>query len=304
MLLYVLFMLPLLALGWSLHLWNPFGSGIVSSNGPVAPKTRKSISHQASSDPHQDVLLENAQWYDDDGEPLFYSAWRACVQDGHPTPEPTERSKITIYGARVACWPSSGGVWIKHADLVELDFMGVNRLRNTLRQFNQTAEDEFCTKLKLVGADWWQLPPPFDEQRGHLGREQYACATLEDCIEPDFQNRFFLAWPETITTACYVPKEDAVRVGGELLGGYRNAMNMEERCDVINSLGGKICYCREECPEIEYLDWSFRNPGPDGCSNYPLRDPKEMDEDFDPKPSKDVLRWANKYCERNGWKRA
>ncbi|OAL46674.1 hypothetical protein IQ07DRAFT_477131, partial [Pyrenochaeta sp. DS3sAY3a] len=100
------------------------------------------ISHQAAADPNQDILLDDQLWFDENGTPLFYGAWRA--KPGKASPEPTARSVVSIQKARVACWPSSGGIWIKHADLVDLDFLRLDRFVDTPRQFNQTAEDEFC----------------------------------------------------------------------------------------------------------------------------------------------------------------
>ena len=155
--------------GFSWRLWNPLRSK-PPSKSTIVPASRD-ISKQAAADTHQDVLIDNTQWYDIDGIPLFYSAWRVREGEGRLRPEPTMRSAIMEHGARVACWPSSGGVWIKAADIVDLDFLGLDRLSDTARQFNQTSEDEFCTILTMVGASWWPIPPPFEEQRGHLGKE-------------------------------------------------------------------------------------------------------------------------------------
>ncbi|KAH7377890.1 hypothetical protein BKA66DRAFT_380271, partial [Pyrenochaeta sp. MPI-SDFR-AT-0127] len=105
-------------------------------------ENHKRISHRAASDPHQDILLDKQPWFDTRGTPLFYAAWRA--KPGTLSPEPTARSTISKHKARVACWPESGGIWIKHADLIELDFLGLDRFADTPLQFNQTAEGEFC----------------------------------------------------------------------------------------------------------------------------------------------------------------
>lgn len=258
------------------------------------------ISHQAASDPQQDILSDNTAWYDTDGTPLFYSAWR--VKPGRFTPEPTARSTPLKHGARVACWPSSGGIWIKHADVVDLEFLGLDRFDSTPRQFNQTAEDEFCSTLKMVGAEWWQLPPDF-KRRGHLGKEQYGCETLESCFTPDVRNEFLLAWPETFMTVCYVPIALVEERGDESLGGYRNALTMEERCRVIMRLGGEVCRCKAECPELEYLDWSFRDPGEFGCDTPPIVVDLDVVERFDPPLTQEVFAWARDFCKRNGWKK-
>ncbi|OAK98907.1 hypothetical protein IQ06DRAFT_202571, partial [Phaeosphaeriaceae sp. SRC1lsM3a] len=106
-------------------------------------KPVKRLSHQSASDPHQDVLSNNAKWYNEAGTPLFYSACRSDPNTALPS-EPIQCSDIFKGGARAAWWPSTGGVWVKNLDLVEMEFLGLNRLGHTSRQFNQTAEDEFC----------------------------------------------------------------------------------------------------------------------------------------------------------------
>jgi hypothetical protein len=272
------------------------------------PKDAKStqdvmrISHQAASDPHQDVLLDDEPWFDGDGTPLFYSAWR--VKAGPIPAEPVARSTLMLHGARVACWPSAGGVWIKEADVVDMEFLDVDRFQDTPKQFNQALEDDFCTKLKMTGASWWSLPPAFEQKRGHLEKEIYGCSTLEACFEPDIRNEYLLAWPETETTTCYVRIAQAKKVGGEMLKGYRNAMDMDERCGVIMKLGGRTCYCKDECPDLHYLDWDFRDPGSEGCSDPGLpSNLHAVNNGFHPKQSREVVQWADRYCERNGWKK-
>ncbi|KAI2475861.1 hypothetical protein Ptr902_12687 [Pyrenophora tritici-repentis] len=156
----------------------------------------------------------------------------------------------------------------------------------------------------MVGASWWPIPPSFEEQRGHLGKDQYNCVTLEECFKPGFKNRFLIAWPEGDLTIYYVSIKQALVVGGNLLDGYRNAMDMEGRCGIIGRLGGKRCYCKGEYPETDYLDWSFRDPGKFGCASAPLIvDLDALDAIFDLVQRRDVVRWASNYCKRNGWKK-
>ncbi|KAF2131382.1 hypothetical protein P153DRAFT_194207 [Dothidotthia symphoricarpi CBS 119687] len=261
-----LLFLPL-ASSFSWDIWKVFQPDSNPRQNPHSERSVKRISHQAASDSHQDVLLDDATWFDVDGTPLFYGAWRA--KPGATSAEPVSRSSLVKYGARVACWPSSGGIWIKHADLVDLNFLGLSRIEDTPRQFNQTAEDEFCTKLKMTGPEWWKLPATFGE-REHLGKEQFTCDTLEDCFRPDIKNHYLIAWPETAMVVCYIPIVQAEERGETSLTRYYNAMDMEERCDMIRSLGGKWCRCKAECPDLKNLDWSFRDPGIGGCHDPPL----------------------------------
>ncbi|RYF35763.1 MAG: hypothetical protein EOO38_28640, partial [Cytophagaceae bacterium] len=202
----------------------------------------KLISHQAAYDPAVAIPAVETVWMHSNGTPFSYDTWLS-----NP-PEPNARSRLRKYGARVACWPSTGGVWIKDAELVDLDFLGLSRIRDTPRQSDTAAaEDKFCTTLKMLGADWWSLPPRLEQKRkgreiGGLGEN--GCDTLETCFKPDFENRFLLAWPEDQMVVCYVAKAQAEEKGGrEFLGGWYHSTGMFGRCGIINSLGGKRCYC-------------------------------------------------------------
>lgn len=203
----------------------------------------------------RDDLLDYAASFDHRGDPVFRNVANL---------EPTARSAVIRYGARVACRPSSGGIWIKLADLVELDFLELDRWNDTPRQSNQTREDEFCTLLEMIGAEWWELPPSAQQHRGNL-----RCATLETCFQPNIKFKHLIAWPETEKAACVVPTERALARGEKAMLRYHNAMNMEERCEAIRSLGGKFCKCPEACREIKDMEWGPRHPGPDGCDDPP-----------------------------------
>ncbi|KAF2005048.1 hypothetical protein P154DRAFT_518623 [Amniculicola lignicola CBS 123094] len=236
--------------------WWPFHRATPKPPRIKRIPTARRISHQAASDPNQDILPYNVAWFGPSGVPLFYSAWRARA--GFPSPEPTARSTILRHGARIACWPSTGGVWIKTADVAEIDFLDIDRFEDTPRQFNTTAEDEFCQKLRMTGAEWWQLPPDFGS-RDDLGDQKYACRTVETCFEPQIKNKYLLGWPECSYSACYVEVEKALLKGGETLMGLANAQTMDERCTTIWRLGGSRCRCRAQCSDLNFLDWGDRD---------------------------------------------
>lgn len=237
----------------------------------------KRISHQAAPDMHQYVLLDDTAWFDNDGIPLFYSAWR--VKPGPLSPEPAFRSALLKYGARVTCWPSTNdGIWIKQADLVDMNFLAVSRFENTPRQFNTTAEDQFCKKLRMIGAEFWIIPPPFEE-RAHLGLEQFACDTLGECFTPGVVFPYYIAWPQHNKAACYVSVTEAEKRTNSLLNGWHRTMNMDEKCCVIMSLGGKWCHFKSEFPDLQDLDWGDWDRREDICgsSGYWDLEPEELD---------------------------
>jgi hypothetical protein len=52
--------------------------------------------------------------------------------------------------------------------------------------------------------------------------------------------------------------------------GFGNALAMDERCDITMRFGGKMCYCKARCLEIEFTDWGDKDPGLDGCDDPPV----------------------------------
>lgn len=239
-------------------------SSLTNSKIEQPPSPTRRISHQEWDDQNPDINKPDGLWYDDKGLPLSYAAWRAKY--GVRSAEPTARSTITKFGARVACWPSTGGIWIKHADPLEIDFLGLDRYKEVQRSspHRGAAEDAFCNQLRMVGAQWWDLPPTFESRQGP---DKFACETLEDCFEPQITNDLAFGWPEDGRGGCYVNLTKAEEKFGEGLKGYYNADLMDERCYVIQNLGGKWCRCRDECQEIAHLEWGDRDRG---CSDPPL----------------------------------
>ncbi|KAF1916783.1 hypothetical protein BDU57DRAFT_517081 [Ampelomyces quisqualis] len=150
-----------------------------------------------------------------------------------------------------------------------MNFLDLSRMADTPRQVNQTAEDDFCTRLHAVGAEWWELPPSF-EDRKHLGSEQFRCDTLEACFEPKIQFPYLIAWSEVEQVACYIAITQADSRDQAGLNLYHNAMDMDERCAAIMSPGGHWCRCKAGCPDLKDLAWRTRDRGPDGCHDPPL----------------------------------
>jgi hypothetical protein len=173
------------------------------------------------------------KWYGDDGTPLAYQAWRVKHTESL-SPEPTARSTIINYGARVACCLSSGeGVWIKHAIPLELDFLGLSRFKDTQRSFDNNTEDAFCVKMRMIGAEFWSLPPS--------EAQDLKCSILEKCVEPQIRGHLGIAWAEG-GGACLANLTEARKKWGPGLKGYNNAKLMDHRCDISQTLGGVYCF--------------------------------------------------------------
>jgi hypothetical protein len=73
-----------------------------------------------------------------------------------PTPsDPTlQRMSMTEEDIRVFGWPARGGViTLEHAELVDFDFLELDRLNLTETRFtDQHNEDHFCQRLLFLGA--------------------------------------------------------------------------------------------------------------------------------------------------------
>ncbi|KAF2033747.1 hypothetical protein EK21DRAFT_108535 [Setomelanomma holmii] len=302
MIAFLLFFAPS-ALSISWRHWNPFqaqnhaASSLNDQKDTRSPNSRgRTGSHERSSkdDPAMPFDIDMRLISDDSS--LSHEIWVKDIS------EPHSRSSLTRSGARVACWPSTGGIWIKDVGLVDMEFLGLSPFEDTPRQFNKTAEDKFCTALKMVGADFWNLPLRSE------AKIDGACDTLETCFDPDIKNPYLLAWPEDQMVACYIPIALAEKKDNELLGGWLHSLTMAERCDAITYLGGKRCKCKAHCPDLKNMDWSFRDPGPGGCADPGFGEEGPDYPGFNPAPTREIIDWAEAYwaeayCARNGWAR-
>lgn len=166
-----------------------------------------------------------SQWYDDNGTPLFYEAWR--VKPGTQDSEPTKRSSLVQYGSRVACWPSTGGVWIKHSLRPELDYLGLPHDKDVQRVWPNmgTQEDDFCYKMRLIGADFYTLPPKLNT---------VACETLEMCVKPDYgagELSFVWNFDGALAIVNLTRLREEQGIG---LAGWNTVIDMEERSRIAN----------------------------------------------------------------------
>lgn len=58
-------------------------------------------------------------------------ATSALEDQGQPCPLPTTR--YSIHTGQVACYPSSGGIWMSELDALELQYLGIDRFLSTER---------------------------------------------------------------------------------------------------------------------------------------------------------------------------
>ncbi|KAI0468143.1 hypothetical protein F4859DRAFT_491713 [Xylaria cf. heliscus] len=146
------------------------------------------------------------------------------------------------YG-KVACW-QDGGVWIKQLTPVEMSSLAIDRFQDTPRALDQADEDAFCARLRMHGASFWQLPPEWPEN-------VVWCESI-DCVEPTKKVSLEVGFPASggVWTLDTSQGWDGLYPQSV---GLRNALTMDERCEVIKDLGGRFCEDIQACPEMAAL---------------------------------------------------
>jgi hypothetical protein len=61
---------------------------------------------------------------------------------------------------QIACWPSTGGVWLLDANIAYLDHLHLNKLENFEKDHNAQAEDKFCEDIHQLGAMHFEIYGP------------------------------------------------------------------------------------------------------------------------------------------------
>jgi hypothetical protein len=150
--------------------------------------------------------------------------------------EPLKRYSLA-YG-RAACWQDNG-VWIKRLTPVEMSALGIDRFQDTER----VDDDEFCTRLRMYGASFWELPPQWPEN-------VVWCENLDPCIDPTKKVSLEVGFP---TSGGVWVLDTGRGLDFPKSLGLQNALTMDERCKVIESLGGGFCEDVERCADLARL---------------------------------------------------
>jgi hypothetical protein len=157
----------------------------------------------------------------------------------------TKRAFITEMFNKVACWPSSGGVWIKRLKSVELDYLGLSRFDDTERSSDQAEEDSFCAQFRKTGAKHYLLPPAWYDP------DDVECKDIDACAFPNWAFNLELAHLKN-GSVWFLDMEKFYKSNNEATGLY-NVFNMEEKAIVLQRLGGTFCATMADCPETAEL---------------------------------------------------
>ncbi|KAL2017441.1 hypothetical protein VTK56DRAFT_2097 [Thermocarpiscus australiensis] len=148
-------------------------------------------------------------------------------------------------GALVYGWPAKGGMYTLLASPVELDFLGLDRFKPVLHPspYDPTAapdEEEHCDRMHKLGAHWWETDLEYFREKN----DDYTPV-------PGIPGPFFcVGWPAgggvwVLSTS----KRIAAKKNAGILF---NAYNMEERCKVIEQLGGTFYADPKDCLELQW----------------------------------------------------
>lgn len=156
-------------------------------------------------------------------------------------------------GATVRGWPSKGGYYILYPCFaVEMDFLGLDRLKEAERPQNSSAADEeaHCRRMRQLGAKWW----PSSEQSMRAVLAQVEDWDLEGALnvleELELEKpALYFGWPAeggvwVLNTTIF----DATDMGS---GRIHMAITMEERCKIMEELGAVYYAKPESCPLLD-----------------------------------------------------
>jgi hypothetical protein len=144
--------------------------------------------------------------------------------------------------------PSTGGILVKvKANVLDMDFLSLPRIRAVERSYDSAEEDAFCKRLRRVGATWWL----FNEEWHYNLRHNH------DELVTDEQKRIMVyGWPAD-GRGLWVLKYEQVDDLPDDFGKVRMAADMEEKIEAMKALGAEFMADPDEVEELGYPARSF-----------------------------------------------
>ncbi len=138
-----------------------------------------------------------------------------------------------VYG-----YPSSGGVLIKETDIVDMQFLSLDRLHQSQRSPNILEEDRFCALMRRVGATWWGSEQEWvDVELGLRERTELEERTL------------VFGWPSE-GGGVWVLRFQGARAVPRDFGRVSMAVSMDERVGVMREYGAVFYQDADEVEEL------------------------------------------------------
>jgi hypothetical protein len=157
---------------------------------------------------------------------------------------PAQRTIFGSQGCNIYGYPSSGGILVKEADVLDLLYLSLPRSQACKRSTNPNEEDEFCDRLQRIGAKWW------------ISKQDWANATLgvRDLTE-DESKVVVYGWPAEGAGVWVLRYESEGDVPDDF-GRLRLALTMEERITVMQDYDAEFA---EDASRVHELRDRYRN---------------------------------------------
>ncbi|KAL6228590.1 hypothetical protein BDW75DRAFT_159923 [Aspergillus navahoensis] len=143
----------------------------------------------------------------------------------NPLPSTAERAVFDPRGCLVYGYPSTGGVLIKDATLLDMLFLSLSRSHDSQRSLSADEEDRFCDLMRRTGATLW--PSKQDWIEVQLG--------LRERTEEENKILVF-GWPAD-EVGVWVLRYPSGRQLPRDFGRLRFAMDMEEKIQIMREFG-------------------------------------------------------------------
>ncbi|KAJ5904309.1 hypothetical protein N7504_006692 [Penicillium tannophilum] len=146
-------------------------------------------------------------------------------------------------GVTVKGWPSQGGIYtLDVSSRVEIEFLALDPFNNTRRPTNsdpnwQQKENAHCDRMRHLGPTWWPT------------ELAWLKSEISGMLDERSNNYVRVGWtPDGGAWVWKTTKKGASEKGGAML---QNARTMEERCLVIERLGGIFYADPKDCPFLD-----------------------------------------------------
>ncbi|PVH80023.1 hypothetical protein DL98DRAFT_655034 [Cadophora sp. DSE1049] len=160
-----------------------------------------------------------------------------------PSPPYTRHTRMqSAFVDSVFGFPSTGGMLQLDCSNTELDFLGLPTLlpQDIARSLDRIEEDTFCDKMRLLDATLWP-------SMGHWVESSIGNRKRKG----DEGKEVRIGWPidgKGVWVVSWEWKDEReLMMGRELV---KRARSMNERCEVIERLGGRFYENPKNCPEF------------------------------------------------------
>lgn len=152
---------------------------------------------------------------------------------------PAPRTIFGSQGCNIYGYPSSGGILIKEADVLDLLYLSLPRSQACERSTDPNEEDKFCDRLQRIGAKWW------------LSKRDWIDATLgvRDLTEEEAKVVVY-GWPAEGPGVWVLRYESEGDVAGDF-GRLRLALTMEEKIATMREYGAEFVEDASLVPELQ-----------------------------------------------------